>query len=153
MVLEFCVLHERGIDIFLFVEHHIFSIFNVQSVLILDCWFYFVTSYPKSICKTFIFSKFYVFCKKSNDVDMAPWKMAWIFVDYDLPLLTRIPCTKHTNCENSRSAAKEASILLRFWSNLSIISSKWQISWILIDWSLFVTTFKSTSKSHLLWKF
>ena len=31
----FCVLRERSIDIFLFVEH--FSIFNVQSVLILAC--------------------------------------------------------------------------------------------------------------------
>ena len=34
-VLEFCALCERGINIFLFAEHPIFSIFNVQSVLIL----------------------------------------------------------------------------------------------------------------------
>ena len=73
-----------------------------------------------------------MFCKKSNDIDMAPWKMAWILTDFDLSLL-RIPYVKHTNCENSRSAAKEVSILLLSWSNLSIISSKWQISWILID--------------------
>ena len=80
--------------------------------------------------------------------------MVWILlVDFDLSLFTRIPYVKHTNCENSRSATKEASILLLSWNNLSIISSKWPISWILFDWPLIVTTFKSTSKTHLLWKF
>ena len=123
-------------------------------ILLIVPWFYFVTSYPNSTCKTFLFSKFYVFCKRSNDIDTPPWKMAWILlVDFDLSLFTRIPYVKHTNCENSSSAAKEASILLLSWNNLSIISSKWQISWILSDWSLFVTTYISTSKTHLLWKF
>ena len=80
--------------------------------------------------------------------------MVWILlVDFDLSLLTKIPYVKHINCENSRSASKEASILLLSWNNLSIISSKWPISWILFDWPLIVTTFKSTSKTHLLWKF
>ena len=130
-----------------------YCIFNVQSVLILDCWFYFATSYPNSTCKMFLFSKFQVFCKRSIDIDKAPWKMVWILVDFDLSLLTRIPHVKHTNCENSRSAAKKASILLLSWNRLSIISSKWQISWILFDWSLFATTFKCTSKTHLLWQF
>ena len=36
-----------------------------------------------------------------------------INVDFDLSPPTRIPYVKHTNCENSRSAAKEALILLR----------------------------------------
>ena len=57
-VLEFWVLRQSDIDIFLFVEHPIYGIFNVQSVAILDCWFYFVTSYPNSMFKTFLFSKF-----------------------------------------------------------------------------------------------
>ena len=65
-VLEFWVLCESGIDIFLFVEHPIYSIFNVQSVLILDCWFYFVTSYPNSSCKTFLFSKFRCSAKETT---------------------------------------------------------------------------------------
>ena len=65
-VLEFWVLRESGIDIFLFVEHPIYSIFNVQSVLILDCWFYFVTSYPNSTCKTFLFSKFRCSAKEAT---------------------------------------------------------------------------------------
>ena len=120
-----------------------------------DSWLliFFVTSYLTSTCETFLFSKFLVFCKRSNDIDRVPWKMAWILVDFDLPLLTRIPYIKHTNCENSMSVSKETSILLLSWNNLSIISSKWQISWILFDWSLFVTTLKSTSKTYLFWKF
>ena len=122
-----------GIDIFLFVEHPVFNVFNVKRLLILDCWFYFVTSYLNSTCKTFLLWKFYVFCKRSNDIDMAPWNWPESLVYFDLPLITRILYIKHTNCENSRSAAKEASLLLLSWSNLSIISSKWQLSWILID--------------------
>ena len=51
------MLRERGIDIFLFVEHPIYRVSNVQSVLILACWFYFVASYRNSTCKTFLFSK------------------------------------------------------------------------------------------------
>ena len=99
--------------------------FQCRKCLESTCWFSFDTSYPNSTCKTFIFAKFQVFCQRSNDIDMVPWKMAWILVDFDLSLLPRIPYVKHINCENSRSAAKEASILLRSWNNLSIISSKW----------------------------
>ena len=135
------------------MEHPIFSLFNVQSVLILDWWFYLVTSYPNYTCKTFIYSKFCVFRKRSNDIDMAPWKMTWILVDFDLSLLTSIPYVKHTHCENSRSATKEASILLRSWNKLFIISSKWQVSSMLTGCFLFATSFKSTSKTHLLSKF
>ena len=146
-------LHWKSSNIAPFIDHSAYSIFNVQSVLILDCWFYFASSYPNSTHKMFLFSMFQVFCKRSIDIDRAPWKMVWILVDFDLSLLTRIPHVKHTNCENSRSAAKKASILLLSWNRLSIISSKWQISWILFDWSLFATTFKCTSKTHLLWQF
>ena len=71
-------------------------------------------------------------------------------IDLDFSLLTKIPYVKHSYCKNSRSAAKEALILLFSWNNLSIFSSKWQISWILFDLSLFVTTFKSKAKTHLL---
>ena len=73
-VLEFWVLRESGIDIFLFVEHPIYSIFNVQSVLILDCWFYFVISYPNSTCKTFLFSKFRYSAKEATILIEHPEK-------------------------------------------------------------------------------
>ena len=102
---------------FFFVEHRIFSIFNVLSVWILDCWFYFETGYPNSTWKR-LYSKSSR-CSAQQDINMAPWKMAWIFVDFDLSMITRIPYVKHTNCENSWSA-KEASILLRSWNILSI---------------------------------
>ena len=49
----------------------------------------------------------------------------------NLSLHTWIQYVRHTTCKNSRSTAKEASILLLSWSNLSIICSKWQLSWIL----------------------
>ena len=55
LIWKFWVLRERSIDNFLFVEQPINSIFNAQSSLTLDCWFYFVTSYPNSMCKTFLF--------------------------------------------------------------------------------------------------
>ena len=57
-VLEFWVLRESGINVFIFVEHPIYNIFNVQSVLIIDSWFYFVSSFPNSTSKTFLCSKF-----------------------------------------------------------------------------------------------
>ena len=38
--------------------------------------------------------------------------------------------------------------MLRSWSNLFLNSSKWWISLILIDWSLFVTMFISTPKTR-----
>ena len=52
-----CSTKEASIFCFLYSTLYLFSIFNVQIVLILDCWFYFVTSYPNSTCKMFIFSK------------------------------------------------------------------------------------------------
>ena len=73
--------------------------------------------------------------------------MAWILlVDFDFSLLTRIPYVKHTNCENSRSAAK---VLLE-----QLVHNPFKVANIMniVDWSLFVTTFKSAPKTHLLWK-
>ena len=65
-VLKLWVLRENGINIFLFVDHPICSIFNAQSVLILDWWFYFVTSYPNSTCKKILFSKFRCSAKEAT---------------------------------------------------------------------------------------
>ena len=129
------VCSAKEASIFFFLWSSVYILFNVQSVLILDCWFYFFSSYPNSTCKTFLFSKFWLFYKRSNDIDRTPWKMTWILVGFDLALLTRIPYVKHTNCEHSRST-NEVSRKLCSWNNLSILSSKLQISWILFDWSL-----------------
>lgn len=78
----------------------------------------FVTRYPDFTCKT-PFGKFYVLCERSNDIAPFvghPVKMSWVsLVDFDLSLT---PYIKHAYCENSRSVAKEASILLFSWNNL-----------------------------------
>ena len=127
LFLSFWFLRERSINIFLFVEHPVF----VQSILVLDCWFFFVTIFSNS-----------VFSKRNNNIDRKSWEMAWtLLVDFYLLLLTRIPYVKHTNCENYRSAAKEVSISLLSWNNLSINSS-----------NLFATTFKSMSKTYFFEK-
>ena len=98
--LSFWVLRERSIDIF-FEEHSLYTTFNVQSVLIFYCWFYFVSSYPNSTCKTFLFRKLLVFYEKNSDIDRVLWKIARILLDdFDLSPLTRIPYKKDTNCKN-----------------------------------------------------
>ena len=52
------VCSAKEASIFFFLWSSVYILFNVQSVLILDCWFYFFSSYPNSTCKTFLFSKF-----------------------------------------------------------------------------------------------
>ena len=37
--------------------------------------------------------------------------MSWILVDFDLSLLTKIAYVKHSNCENSSSAAKDGAVV------------------------------------------
>ena len=151
-VLEVWGLRESGIGIFLFVEHPISSVFNMQSVHVnVDFTLSLVTQTIR--VKRFFFSQFSSVLQRSNDVNRAPWKMVWILlVNFDLSLFTRVPYVEHINCENSRSVSKEASKLLLSLNTLSIISPKWPISWIFFDWPLIVITFKSTTKTHLLWK-
>ena len=130
----------------------VFSMWKVSWFLIVDFALSLDTQTP---CVKRLYSQSSrCFAKKAAMLIWHPekWPESWLVLIV-IWFVIRIPYVKHTNCGNSRSASKEASILLRSWNNLSIISSKWQISWILIDWSLFVSTFISTSKTHLLWKF
>ena len=127
--------------------HRYFSFCEAPYIKCFQCkvsWFLIVGFTLSRVTQTPPVKRFHSLsvCKGSNNIDKALWKMAWILDDFDLSMLTRIPYVKHTNCENSRSTAKETSILLHSGNNLSIISSRWQISWILFDWSFFVTTFK-----------
>ena len=111
---------------FIFTGLIVFSMYKVSWFLIVDFTLSLVT---QTLCVKRSVLKVLGVLQKSNDIDRAPWKIVWILlVDFGLSLFTRIPYVKHTNCENSRSAAKEASILLLTWNNLSVISSKWQIS-------------------------
>ena len=77
---NFWVLCERSIDIFLFGERSVYNIFKVQSARFRCCYFYFLTTYPNSMFKTFLLQKFLVFCQRSNNIDRAPKEVAWIFL-------------------------------------------------------------------------
>ena len=147
------MLRERAIDT-IFLWSTLYLVFSVCKVP----WFLIVNFTLSLVIQTSHVKPLYSQssrcpAKKSTILIWHPEKLPESWLILICHCLRILPYVKHTNCENSRSAATEASILLRSWTNLSIISSKWQMSWILIDWSLFVTTFKSTSKTHLLWKF
>ena len=73
------MLHERGIDIFLFVNLPILSLFNVQTSLIADFTLSLITQtarvkrlYSRSGLRLSLTFKFLVFCKRSNDIDLTP---------------------------------------------------------------------------------
>ena len=68
LFLKFQVLREGSIAIASFVEHAGYSISKMYSILILVFWFWFATSYPKSMYKSHLFSKFWVLRKGSSDI-------------------------------------------------------------------------------------
>ena len=116
--------------LFFFLWSTLYKLFLVQSVLILYCWFYFVTIYSNSTRKTILFSKLLVFCKKSNDIDRAPWKMPWILADFDLSLLTRITYVKHANCECHQGSISIASFFKQLVHNLFKVTNIMNIVWL-----------------------
>ena len=63
---KFKVLREISSNIASFVEHPVYIIFKMSSVLILVFWFCFVTVYPKYMCKSHLFLKFLVLRKGSS---------------------------------------------------------------------------------------
>ena len=65
-MLNFYVPRERGSDIASFVEHPVYSIFKMYSVLILVFWVWFATVHPKCMYKSNLFLKFQVFCEGGN---------------------------------------------------------------------------------------
>ena len=51
-----------------FVEHPVYNIFKVYSVLILVVLLWFATVYPRCMCKTHLFWKFWVLHERSSDI-------------------------------------------------------------------------------------
>ena len=62
------MLRERSSDIASFVEHPVYSISKMYSVLNLVFWFWFITIYPEFIYKRHLFSQFQVLRERSSTI-------------------------------------------------------------------------------------
>ena len=84
--LKFSVLRKRSSDITFSVEHPVYSISEMYSILILVFWFWFATIYPKCMYKSHLFLKSQVLREGSTFIAsfvehlyiaFSKYKMAW----------------------------------------------------------------------------
>ena len=116
------MLRERSSIITLFVEHHRYSIFKMQSVLILVAFFY-LSLFTQSVCIKSIYSRNFRWSAKGEVILLCSWstlyiaflkyKVSWFYSFYfNLSLFTQIACVKVSLCWNVRCSAKATLILL-----------------------------------------
>ena len=112
---QFQVLRERSSTIASFVEHSVYSISKMYSVLILVFWFWFVTVYPTCMYKSHLFLQFLV--RREGSCFIWSWITLYVAI--------HSACVKVTFLWNSRCSAKEVVIsVLLSWSTLHIAFPK-----------------------------
>ena len=133
------MLRERRSDIALFVEHPVYSIIKMWSVLILVDLFWLAIIFPNCMCKSYIFDilgglgRRQLYCSFLEHPAYSFSKMysslILVFFYFNLPLLIQSTCVKVTFL-TFRCSTKEAVILLRLSSTMYTVFSKCKMSWI-----------------------
>ena len=138
--LEFftCSLKRRS-DVASFVDHPVYSIFKMYSVLILVFYFDLPLFTQKACVKVTYFWNFWCSAKEAvlllcswNTLHVAFPKCKvslFYFFYFSLPLLTESVYVKANFPWNFRCSSKEAVILLLSWSTLYIAFSKCIVRW------------------------
>ena len=129
------VLLERSSDIASFVEHPVYSIFKMYSVMILNFFYFNLLLLIQSAC---VKVNFQVLRERSSDIASfvehpvySIFKMQSVLilvVLFDLSLFTQSVCIKDIYSQNFRCSAKEAAILLLSRSTQDIAISKCKAS-------------------------